>query len=307
LGNWILKALIQGAISVTPMSEDLNFLFQKYVTHSVKQSKSSLSIRLVWCGKHIEYYRQYSSGQNLPSSALELGTGWLSTVPVGLYLSGIDTIYTVDIHDLRKREVQVDLLNVVTSFTTEELKAKLPTLIESRFDSLREMWRSGQTPEEIFQNVGIRFLIADARHLDLQAGTIPFFVSNTTFEHIPGARLTDILREFHRLATPDAVMSHLIDMSDHYEHFDHSLSVYSFLQHGPLVWRLVNNSLMYQNRLRINDFRAIHQTAGFKIVHEENYIKHAARLDEIKLAAAFREYSREDLIPSSSWMISKPV
>jgi len=250
LGNWILKALIQGAISVTPMSEDLNFLFQKYVTHSVKQSKSSLSIRLVWCGKHIEYYRQYSSGQNLPSSTIELGTGWLSTVPVGLYLSGIDTIYTVDIHDLRKREVQVDLLNVLTSFTTEELKVKLPTLIESRFD---------------------------------------------------------ILREFHRLATPDAVMSHLIDMSDHYEHFYHSLSVYSFLRHGPLVWRLVNNSLMYQNRLRINDFRAIHQTAGFKIVHEKDQIKHAAHLDEIKLAAAFREYSREDLIPSSSWMISKPV
>lgn len=304
--TWWIKAAAQGAISLLPMRNDLNYLFQKYVSHSINPSKSSVRMRLQWCGEHINYYQKYVSASALPKQSLELGTGWTPVVPLALYLSGIDTIYTVDIHDLKKPELQTSLLKVLCSYSADELGELLPTLVPDRFAALQEQCRMGVSSNEVYKKAGIHFLITDARKMELPDGCIDFFVSNTTFEHISGEILGGILKEFRRVAAPDALMSHLIDMSDHYSYFDHSLSVYHYLGVEERVWRLVNNPLMYQSRLRLPDYRRLHDEAGFDIVFEKNQEKHAARLDEIKLAKAFQGYDKAELIPSSSWMVSKP-
>ena len=66
--------------------------------------------------------------------------------------------------------------------------------------------------------------------LSLQKESVDFICSNNTFEHIPQEILRDILVEFKRVLHPNGLMSHFIDMSDHFAHFDSRITIYNFLQ-----------------------------------------------------------------------------
>ncbi|MBK8027012.1 MAG: hypothetical protein IPK19_37905 [Chloroflexi bacterium] len=102
-------------------------------------------------------------------------------------------------------------------------------------------------------------------------------------------------------------MSHLIDLSDHYSHFDRRLSPYHFLKFSSIEWRLFNNGLHYQNRLRIADYRDIHSRTGFHVVNEESRTAAAEFIDSIQIAPEFNRYERADLSVTESWMVSRPV
>jgi hypothetical protein len=303
MARWVAKAILQGSLSLLPNPENWNYLFQRYVTKSVIPTKRSLVRRLEFCATHLASFQELH--HKLPRSVLELGTGWVPTVPVGLYLCGVDDIYSIDIHDLRKPFILGKMLETFYAFSLDELRQALPQLQEDRWRAF--LATKGGTPQQVFEQLGIHFLIADARHMEFADHTIDLFVSNTTLEHIPAEVISGIFKEFYRVAKQDALMSHLIDISDHYSHFDSSITPYHYMQHNALTWRLVNNALIYQNRLRVSDYRELHRQAGFTIIQENNQAPHVDKLQSIKLAKGFEHYSTEDLMPTSSWMISRPV
>jgi hypothetical protein len=101
-------------------------------------------------------------------------------------------------------------------------------------------------------------------------------------------------------------MSHLIDMSDHYAQFDQSISTYNYMKYSERQWRLFNNKLQYQNRLRITDYRDIHHVTGFEILDEQNLSGSLDALSAVKLAPQFESISQEDLLVTNSWMVSRP-
>jgi len=58
-------------------------------------------------------------------------------------------------------------------------------------------------------------------------------------------------------------------MTDHYAHFDKSISSYNFLKFSDTSWRLIDNGIQPQNRLRVFDFEAIYQqqNINFSIIN----------------------------------------
>jgi hypothetical protein len=98
-----------------------------------------------------------------------------------------------------------------------------------------------------------------------------------------------------------------IDLSDHYSHFDHRLTPYNFLRYSAASWRLFNNDLHYQNRLRVSDYREIHELTGFKILYERDEPLETDLIDRIALAPEFQHYDRQDLIVTRSWIVSCPI
>ncbi len=107
-------------------------------------------------------------------------------------------------------------------------------------------------------------------------------------------------------ASDDAVMCHRIDMNDHYSYFDASITPYNFLRYSEATWRLFNNAIHYQNRLRISDYRTLHHETGFEIVSERNNTK-PELFARVKIAPQFRAYSSDDVMVTSSWMVSQCV
>ena len=159
---------------------------------------------------------------------------------------------------------------------------------------------------ELLAALGIRSIIGDARALELPSASLDLICSNNTLEHIPAAVIASMLTEFRRLLRPPGVMSHFIDMADHYALFDRKITRYNFLRYPEPAWRLFNNELHYQNRLRLADFRALHEQRGFEVLEEENRREPLAVLRSVPLAERFAGYDEDELAVYDSWMVSRP-
>lgn len=182
----------------------------------------------------------------------------------------------------------------------------LPWIHKDRIFELRNVLKDRNllSAAQLLEKLNIYVIACDARDTGLEGSSIDFFVSNNTLEHIPEDVIQSIFTEFRRLAAGRAVMSHFIDMGDHYANFDRNITPYNFLKYPNYVWRLFNNSLQYQNRLRMSDYRRIHQVTGFKIASEHNEKRSPENLDNIRIAKEFRHYPRDELLVVSTWMVS---
>jgi hypothetical protein len=303
--SWLLKAAAQGVISSLPASDRLNYLFQRHVTGSVVLSDEVFERKVGQCDRHIRSYQTAREGSGLPSLALELGTGWYPVVPVGLALTGVTRVVTVDVSSLlspeRTRQVLAAYVALLRSGAADTL---LPQIDAERAEAVTAA--AGETTAkstaELLEPLGVQVLIGDARASGLPEGSVDLFVSNNTFEHIAPQVLGEIVAEFKRLAAPGAVMDHFVDMSDHYAHFDSSITEFNYLRYSDRAWRPFNNRLQYQSRLRLPDYRRILQEAGFAIVAEDGEQGPSDALASVELAPRFRGYAREDLLTLRVWL-----
>jgi hypothetical protein len=114
------------------------------------------------------------------------------------------------------------------------------------------------------------------------------------------------LKEFHRLETPRAVMSHWIGLLYQMSFFDKSLSPFEYLKYTDFQWKLWSSPMIRQNRLMIPDYRELFTENRYDLVSETNVRGVEADLDRVRLATQFQKLKREDLLILESWMVAKP-
>jgi ubiquinone/menaquinone biosynthesis C-methylase UbiE len=160
--------------------------------------------------------------------------------------------------------------------------------------------------EEILQKLHITYLVEDATQLSLEDDSIDLVNSNNTFEHIYPSILIPILRDFRRVVNKqNGVMSHFIDMSDHFAHFDKSINIYNFLKFSDFCWSIIDNSIQPQSRLRFDDYQKIY--ADLQIPISEKSFR-AGDLDELKtitLAEKYNTHTPSSIAISHCHFISK--
>ena len=300
MARWILKAALQGVMSRLPDPQLWNRLFQQHVTKSLVLRDDFVVKKWATCLRHIESCRE-TQGTGL--AVMELGTGWYPIVPIGLALNGASRVLSVDSHHLLDRHrVTLALQTCGRLLDQDVIESRAGDAAARVRDVLKHAEDKG--PTEILAELGIESIVADARSTSLPEGSISLFVSNNTLEHIPAQTIHEIFEEFSRIGTADAVMSHHIDLEDHYSHFDKSINEFNFLKYPARRWAWLNNDLQYQNRLRVPDYRELHANAGWRILEEESKSGSPEKLDAIRLAPEFRHYSPEDLLVYESWMVS---
>ena len=248
--KWKQKAIVQKTISYLPLSNKINFIFQKYVTKGVNLSDEYFYDRLGHAKEHIKSFQEYADNK-IPATCLEIGTGWYPIVPISFFLAGADKIYSVDISILTSKErLQTTLQKFVESYKAGQLKNYIHFL-QDRIDIITNLLAEYEkfSLEEVLQKLNITYLIEDARKLSLPDNSIDLVNSNNTFEHIYPAILAPILKEFKRVVKKqNGVMSHFIDMTDHFAHFDKSINIYNFLQFSDKQWKWIDNSIQPQSR-----------------------------------------------------------
>jgi len=308
MSHWMFKAAVQGGISFLPKNQFWNYLFQKYVTKSLDLNVRRFEIKLRQCKKHIENYFAVMPEHKTALSILELGTGWHPIIPIGLFLCGAAKIWTIDRTSLLSCKRVREVLQVFVKYAQRgDLIKILPWSQKNRISELQNVIDDNclSSASQILEKLNIYTMIKDARATGIETSSIDFIISNTTLEYIPEDIIIKIFNEFRRLASSKVIMSHYIHMADHYADFDHSITPYNFLKYPNYIWRLFfNNSLHYQNRLRIADYRRIHQATGFKILFEHNIQGSLEDLNKIRIAKDFLHYSIDDLLSIYSWIIS---
>jgi hypothetical protein len=306
--HWMIKSAIHRTISVLPRSHRWNELFQTYVTKSLELDGRGFEDRLRFCRTHLEHYFEAHGLRREGFTALDVGTGWFPVVPVGLYLCGASDIWTFDIAPLLRSSRLRLLLGHFDEYDRRGvLKDLLPWVQPDRVAPLREAIERGtdESPTSLLNRLNIHALVRDAQQTGLKPGSIDLFVSTTVLQYIPAAALQGIFAEFKRLASPDAVMSHYVDLYDQFSVFDRSISPFNFLRYSTTGWKWLRSPLIPLNRLRISDYRALHALAGFAIIKEVNTSGSAQDLEKIPLAREFDKYEAADLLVMTSWLVSK--
>jgi len=302
----MIKAFVQKTISFLPASHKINYIFQKYVTKGVNLSDEYFYDRLGHARDHIKSFQKYSD-KSIPTTCLEIGTGWYPIVPISFFLLGADKIYSVDITFLTSKErLGTTLKKIIESNKSEQLKNYINFLPE-RFEVISKLLSDYDkfSLEEVLHKLNITYLIEDARNLSLPDNSIDLVNSNNTFEHIYPDILIPILKEFKRVVKkPGGVMSHFIDMSDHFAHFDKSINIYNFLQFSDNQWKWIDNSIQPQNRNRIYDYRQIYDDLNIPISDESFREGRINELNTIPLADKFRNRPLEEVAKSHCHFVS---
>ena len=249
-----------------------------------------------------------SQDNSLPEcSVLELGTGLYPVIPVGLYLCGASKIWTIDKVSLLRRTSVATVLRLFMEYATSgRLFELLPCARKDRIANLAVVLEKEPVlhPKELLKHFNIYSINCDARDTKLEDRSIEFFISNNTLEHIGNDEIRDIFTEFTRLSSYSCVMSHYIDMIDHYYYFDHSLSFFNFRKYSSNFFKIFNNSLLYQNRNIYSDYISLHQNSGFKIIYSFAERASAEHIEKITLAKEFLHCSLDELLLVCCWIVS---
>ena len=100
---------------------------------------------------------------------------------------------------------------------------------------------------------------------DLPEKKFDICVSTTTLEHFSLQNLNDFLLDVKKILKDDGLISSVIDYSDHYSHTDKNINSLNFLKFDESDWVKYNNSYLYQNRLRHQDYRKLFNDFNYEI------------------------------------------
>lgn len=305
--KWILKAVVQKAISYLPFGNKINYIFQKYVTKGVYLTDEYFYDRLGHARDHLKAFADHTQHER-PGTCLELGTGWYPIVPISFFLIGVDKTYSVDISFLTSKErIQTTLEKFMAALNDNILGDYLQANTQ-RLAQLRSIYKNIDTMslDHLLKALNIEYLLQDARQLSLADESIDLVNSNNTFEHIYPDILQPILKEFGRVVKKkDGIMSHFIDMSDHFAHFDQSINIYNFLQFSDQQWSRIDNSIQPQSRLRIDDYKEMYKALDIPITWEDFRPGRMEELETIELDARWKKKSMEVVAISHCHFVSK--
>ncbi|HKK77674.1 MAG TPA: class I SAM-dependent methyltransferase [Saprospiraceae bacterium] len=307
ISKWMLKAFVQKLISFFPQREKVNYLFQKYVTRGVELTDTYFDFKLTHARDHLGYFRKYGQQPLSEATILELGLGWYPIVPIALYLSGAHRIISIDIQDWMTHQSQLTTIRKFQEWRAQgKLMDYLPDIDEQRWAAMMSLTQKNTVSDlnEISQTIRLEPLIKDARATEFADNSMDYICSNNTFEHIPEAILADILREFKRILKSGGVMSHFIDLSDHFAHFDPQINIYHFLRFNEKQWQRIDNRIQPQNRLRWPDYLALYAALDLPVSDQTTRPGDLTLLAQVPLAEQYRSYRPEALAISHGYLVS---
>ena len=296
--RWQQKAKIMKIFSNIPMGGEgvlYKFLQKKFgrlTSNSLPNIKKQFGIA--------NWLHQY----NFPIEGkifFEVGTGHNAIVPIGFFLSGTKRVVTVDLYrrlDYNIMKNSLSLLvknrNLIESLYSNKINS---TILNERLDLLSKYW---STPRQFIKMANIQYLApADAANTNLSNNCIDYHISTNTLEHIPYEVIRNIFIEAKRILKDKGIAIHFIDLSDHFEHQDNSISRINFLRFSDNDWaNIAGNQFAYCNRLRTSDYLTLFKKLSFDIFNIEKVIDENS-MNRIKIGfqinEKFNSYNLEDI------------
>jgi ubiquinone/menaquinone biosynthesis C-methylase UbiE len=185
--------------------------------------------------------------------------------------------------------------------------ARFISVRAERWDALLQVLERARhlTRDELLENLRIRYTIGDACRLSLPDRSISLITSNNTLEHVPAEILRGLLVEFRRLAATGGVMSHFIDMSDHFARLDPSITIYNYLRYSKRQWRWIDNTIQPQNRLRISHYRALYAELSIPISEERCWEGSVEALSKVDVHPDFAGIPLQELATRHCLLVSE--
>jgi len=305
--NWKKKAAIMRLFAVMPYGEKL----YKYGQKKVGRLRARPMARLPVQAEMIKWL--FNAGRKVEGkSFFEVGTGHIPLVPIGFYLCGAARVITVDLH----RRIDWDLVRDSLLWIAEhredvwQLYDNLvsKSIFNARFDLLT---RFAFDPQYFFKEANIDYMAPmNAADTGFPEDSIDYHFSVTTLEHISPQAIYDIFKEGRRVLKKEGIAIHFVDISDHFQHQDSSITRINFLQYSENEWqRIAGNQFAYCNRLRSNDYLSLFEKLNFNVIRCEknidNELIELLQNNYLTLHSDFSSYCYEDICATSIRILLK--
>ena len=239
--NWKLKAILYKLFSLLKLKKTFYFI-QKHVT---KRSRVNITeINKLWV------FHSDAIEDSKSKKILEVGAG--KSLEQNIYLSykfgSIINQTAIDINNM----LDFKLFNDASAQIANLLKLKNKGDIKNISDLKTRYNITYIAPFKISElNIEEKFDIC---------------ISTTALEHFSILDLQNYLLDLKKVLNDNGLISSLIDYSDHYSHTDKNINTLNFLSYSKKEWEKYNNSYLYQNRLRHQDYKKLFIDQGYKIV-----------------------------------------
>lgn len=259
--NWRLKAVVGSVLSMVPWGGEAHNWLQRCVTKSLPLPDQDFGYRIKIALQHLSAMRRFIPDRQYSElHHFEFGAGWELAMPLVYASAGIGRQTLYDLHRLVRLDLVFDAARRL-NLMNEELRASVPG-----FSGSLEIEPHCEL-EAVLAGIGVQYFApADATLTGLESNSVDVVTSSLVLEHVPQASISRIYREMYRILRPGGIMSHSIDMSDHYSHSDKTVSPWNFLTLTERQWRFANPSFLFQNRLRSSEHQQLILDAGFSIV-----------------------------------------
>ena len=239
--NWKLKAILYKLFSLLKLKKTFYFI-QKHVTKRSRVNITEINKPWVFHSDAIE--------DSKSKKILEVGAG--KSLEQNIYLSykfgSIINQMAIDINNM----LDFKLFNDASAQIANLLKLKNKGDIKNISDLKTRYNITYIAPFKISElNIEEKFDIC---------------ISTTALEHFSILDLQNYLLDLKKVLNDNGLISSLIDYSDHYSHTDKNINTLNFLSYSKKEWEKYNNSYLYQNRLRHQDYKKLFIDQGYKIV-----------------------------------------
>ena len=244
--NWKLKAFLYKVFQSLRLTKSLYFI-QKYITR-----RSKINIQKI--DPHWERHES-SIRKNNCINLLEIGAG--KSLEQNIYFSYI--------FNNQLKQTVIDINKMIDFNLFNDASLIISNLLNLKFKG------KVTNQEEILNKYNIQYL-APHKLSDLSKKKFDICVSTTTLEHFSLQDLNNFLLEVKKILKEGGLISSIIDYSDHYSHTDKNINSLNFLKFDESDWVKYNNSYLYQNRLRHQDYRKLFNDFNYeiKIEHKGN-------------------------------------
>jgi SAM-dependent methyltransferase len=298
--KWEQKAKIMKILSNIPKGGVLYKFLQKKFGRLTFDPMSNIK-KQIEIANWLHQYNISIEGKTF----FEVGTGHNAIVPVSFFLSGAKRVVTVDLYRRLDYNIMKNSLFylVKSRHLIESLYSNITnsTMLNERLDLLSEHW---STPRQFFKMANIQYLApADATNTNLLNNSIDYHISTNVLEHIPYEVIRNIFIEAKRILKDKGIAIHFIDLSDHFQHQDNSISRINFLRFSDNEWSYIaGNQFAYCNRLRASDYLTLFKKLSFGILNIEKVIDENSInkiQDGFQVNEKFNSYKLEDICTTS--------
>jgi hypothetical protein len=198
------------------------------------------------------------------ATVVEIGTGWVPILPLIFRCAGAGEVITVD-HD---RLLDKHTFKHAITFIRENLDraAKSSATPRELFDLARLPSRSEPSLNDLCRVSGIDYR-APFDFRQLGEDVAEFVVSRFALEHVPEDLVREMFRHALSVTKPGGIMCHIIDLSDHLEHSDKSISRIDMLRYSDQEWGArTRHRLNHLSRLRRFEYQRLLEETGWEVV-----------------------------------------
>jgi hypothetical protein len=294
--DWRVKALAYQLLQISPFGNSLYEFVQQHVTKSVEATPERIRQKIEVGNDYWRILRQHMPECELDKlTHVDLGSGWMPTIPFLLYCVGVNNQVLLDIKPHMRWNHVAGTVRTFSEIQRQE-PAAFPTAVKRPLPPID----NGEMLESYFARLGIRYIAPYGLNDMLAITGLKYITCTQVLLHLSRQQLKALFADVNKcLRQGGGIFAAQVYLYDLFSDADPTIPKFNKLKYSAFVWdRIISSSFLCYNRLTARDYRQLLIEAGFEICEFRTSLPIKEDIEELrtmKLAPEFRHIPVEEL------------